>query len=175
MEDRSKWPSKFDLVKDLGLSERTLERKIAAGELRREFRNVPGRKPISIIHPEDAAKLKAETLEAIPAEKSEVTRKPPHGDMAPLIAALTDAFVAALSKVQTIQLPESRTAPPDKLWLSLKEAIKYSGLPGEYLRQKCEDHTIDSFRRGRWYIRRESLERHHAVSHDNGGGVRVGQ
>src|SRR5437773_3105016 len=84
MEDRGTWPSKFELVKELGLSERTLERKIAAGELRREFRNVPGRKPISIIHPEDAAKLKAETLEAIPAEKSEVTRKPPQGDMTPL-------------------------------------------------------------------------------------------
>jgi len=169
MEDRSTWPSKFDLVKELGLSERTLERKIAAGELRREFRNVPGRKPISIIHPDDAAKLKAVTLEAVPAEKSAVIRKPPQGDMAPLVAALTDAFVAALSKVQAIQPPEPQKAPQDKLWLSLKEAIRYSGLPGEYLRQKCEERAIDSFRRGRWYIRRESLERHNAASFDGGG------
>jgi hypothetical protein len=34
MEERSKWPSKFDLVKELGLSERTLERKIAAASSR---------------------------------------------------------------------------------------------------------------------------------------------
>jgi hypothetical protein len=172
MEDRSKWPSKFDLVKDLGLSERTLERKIAAGELRREFRNVPGRKPISIIHPEDAAKLKAETLEAIPAEKSEVARKPPQGDMSSLVAALTDAFVAALSKAPQFQLSAPPKAPPTKLWLSLKEALEYSGLPEDYLKEKCEDRTIDAFRRsvkGRWYVRRESLERHNAVRFHDGG------
>src|SRR5438093_3269400 len=128
MEDRGTWPSKFELVKELGLSERTLERKIAAGELRREFRNVPGRKPISIIHPDDAAKLKAVTLEAIPAEKTQVARKPPQGDMTSLVAALTDAFVAALSKVQAIQPSEPKRAPHDKLWLSLKEAMQYSGL-----------------------------------------------
>jgi asparagine synthase len=90
MEDRSMWPSKFDLVKELSFSERTIERKIAAGELPRELCNVPGRKPTSIIHPENAAKLKAETLEAIPAEKSEITRKPPQGDMMPLILVKVD-------------------------------------------------------------------------------------
>lgn len=169
MEDTSTWPSKFDLVKALGLSERTLERKIAAGELRRAFRNVPGRKPISIIHPDDAAKLKTETLEAIPAEKSEVTRKPSQGDMTPLIMALTDAFVAALSKLPQFQAPALPKAPPTKLWLSLKEAVEYSGLPWPYIKEHC--HCFQ--RKKHWFVQRESLERHNAASTGDTGNDRT--
>jgi hypothetical protein len=171
-EDRKLWQTKFDVVKALGLSERTLERKIAEGTIRREFRNVPGRKPISILHPDNVAKLKTETLEAIPAPKREIAKATAQPDLAAFLAALTEVLKLGLTPPQITHQARpqlARVPVQNKLYLSLKEAADFSGLPQAYLLRKIKDGAIPAVKVPAWRIGREDQERHNAASSDGGG------
>src|SRR5712692_6529257 len=96
------WQTKAEVRERTGISERTLERLIQDKKIRREYRRIPGRKPLSIIHPDDVAELEVKTAKLVPAERLPVP-KLPQPDLS-LLAAL---------------LP--RTLPEKKLYLTLKE------------------------------------------------------
>src|SRR5262245_40625280 len=55
------WLSKSKVMEKTGLTDRTLARKVNRGELGREFRNIPGRKPLPIFHPDYIAQLLQKT------------------------------------------------------------------------------------------------------------------
>src|SRR6266478_4412143 len=98
------WKAKEEVAKETGISVRTLDRKIAAGELRQEHRPIPNRKPLAVLHPDDVATLTAVTLKPVPAPKK-------------------------TESVMTEFVPITQ-----KLYLTLREAAAYSGLPQSYLR-----------------------------------------
>ena len=150
------WMTKAEVRLKTGVSERTLERKIQAGELRREFRNIPGRKPLAILNPEDVKKLTEKTLSPIPMKKAATeTAITQRGLLPKPDRADTTAFLAALSP--------SRLTVDKKLYLTLKEAAEYSGLPITYLKRKVQEKGIPAVKIGGWRIRREDLERHNAA------------
>ena len=70
-EDFSKWVLKSDAAEALGYSDRTLERKIIKHKYRTAYRDVPGRRPFAVIHPDDYDKLKACSIPATPASGPE--------------------------------------------------------------------------------------------------------
>ena len=89
-------------------------------------------------------KLEQTTLHPVPAENLPV--KPPQLDMAALLAQFRPTAV-----------PLHR-----KLYLSLKEAAEFSGLPQAYLLRKIKDGAIPAVKMPGWRIRREDLENHRA-------------
>jgi len=149
--DLDKWLTKMEVRERTGMSERTIERKIQSKEIRREYRNVPGRKPLAILHPEDVAKFEARTMKPVygdtakPSPKAVLTSTVPSQNMAAFMTAL-------LNK------------PEDKLYLSLKESARFSGLPMSYLRRKVQEGAIPAVKLAGWKIKRKDLERYDAAT-----------
>ena len=75
------WIAKRDLAEKLSMAERTIERKIEAGELRSAKRPISGRRPLIVIHPEDAAALEQRTLKPIPGAPPDANPVPDKTDM----------------------------------------------------------------------------------------------
>jgi hypothetical protein len=119
MVDFSQWIPKQDAAEQLGYSYRTLERKIIKLKLRTAQRDVPGRHPITVIHPGDFEKLKRLVIPAAPAPIEEEDSK----ELAPRLMLPPAVREFAASLLGTLPYP------PRKLFLTLKEAADYSGLP----------------------------------------------
>ena len=139
------WPTLQEVQERTGISDRTLHRRINDGTLRKAHRNLPGRKPVLIIHPDDAAALETTTLKPIPVSNGTLpaTRqngKMPDSDILPLLAGLTQAL-------------------EKKLFLSVKEAARYTGLPQSYLQRRVRAGTLKAYNRGGWKIHRTELEK----------------
>lgn len=155
MENYDAWLTKQEVRQRIGISERTLERKIQDGEIRRQYRNVPGRKPLAIIHPKDVEKLQNKTLKPVPVKANRkgtnnaVSLRTPQKDM----AAFMTAFMAA-----------SPVLAEKKFYLSLKEASQLSGLPMSYLKRKITEGIVPAVKVPGWRIRREDLARYDAVT-----------
>ena len=139
------WLTKEETRARTGLSERTLERKITAGEIRKNFRNIPGRKPIVILHPEDVARLEERTLKPIVVHDLPIP-KAPQVDMT--------AFLSLMRPTLTID---------KKLYLTLEEASQYAGLPKSYLKRQIKQGVIHAVKLAGWRVRRSDLETHNAV------------
>jgi len=134
MDNLEVWPAKEQVAKETGISVRTLDRKIAAGELRQEYRPIPHRKPLAVLHPEDVTKLTTVTLKPVPAPKK-------------------------TESAMTESVPVTQ-----KLYLTIAEAANYSGLPKSYLQRCLQAGVLPGVKIGGWRIRRSDLFRHKAVS-----------
>jgi hypothetical protein len=151
-ENFADWIPKMQVADALGISERTLERLIQKNKIRRAYRRVPGRKPIAVLNPEDVAVLKAETTPAIPPEALTESRSTSE-------IALRPTQTAALSFLSNLLaiVPQQ----PHALFLTLKEASNYSGLPQTDLERLIESGELKAreVRKGRAkMISRHSLE-----------------
>jgi hypothetical protein len=114
--DFSQWIPKQDAAELLGYSYRTLERKIIKLKLRTAQRDVPGRRSITIIHPADFEKLKAQTIPATPAPREEESRElEPRPALPPAIREFAASLLGTLPY------------PPRKLFLTVKEASEGEG------------------------------------------------
>lgn len=63
-EHLASWPSKEAVAERLGCSTKTVERYADRGRLRKQNRNIAGRKPIPVFNPEDVEALEKEQEEA---------------------------------------------------------------------------------------------------------------
>jgi excisionase family DNA binding protein len=168
MENFADWPTLAEVTARTGISERTLARKIKDGVLRREYRPIPGRKPLPVISPEDVAALSEKTLKPSPAPAPAQSVAPVskaripdvlHTDILPQLKDMAESVARSLAT----ELAERLTLN-QKYYLTIKEAVQVSGLPGSYLRRKIKDSALPAYRLGNgWRIRREDLATH-AVS-----------
>jgi hypothetical protein len=136
------WVAKPEAVRLTGMNERTLEKKVKAGELRREYRPIPGRKGLPVYHPDDIQKLTERALKPIVLRTP--ARKPP-----------------------TVPAPVF-TPVYRKVFLTLQEAVDYSGLPKAYLKRCLAEGTIAGAKVPTWRIKREDLQQHRLVANNEG-------
>ena len=136
-ENLDSWIAKEEVVKRTGLDARTIERKAKRGEIRQENRPVPGRKPLPVYHPEDVEKLSVKTLKPI---------------------ALATPGMPTNRQVAATPEPVFIVPLHMKIFLTLKEAVAYSGLPKSYLEKCLRDKTIPAFKSNGWRIKRIDLE-----------------
>lgn len=176
------WVTIKKAIERTGMSERTFRRLIKDHKIEVREGREPGKKPILLLDPEKVKSLEGQTMRPVhvpplpaivPPHHDKVTApaKVSQTDIMPFVSGFAEVLVAELAKLPQFQLPALPPATPTKLWLSLKEARVYSGLPGDYLIEQIEAHTIAGFKRstkGRWHIHRESLERYTAATSDNG-------
>jgi hypothetical protein len=136
-EDLSTWISKDEVIERTGLDERTIERQAKKKTPRRAYRPIPGRKPLPVFHPDDVEKLLTRTLTPIPLKTKGLpaTRKP---------AAIPAPLFVPISR---------------KLFLTIAEAVAYSGLSDTLLRRSLHAGILAGMRDGGWKIWREDLER----------------
>ena len=148
-ENLEQWVTIPEAVERTNISQRTIERRIAEGDLRTQKRPMPGRKPLVVIHPEDLATLTQQTLRPIvesrqgdnlPTRQTKTPNRQP--DMAGLLAALATPRVT-LDK---------------KIYLTIKEASAFLGLPQTHIRAQIKAEKIPATKLAGWRIRRVDLE-----------------
>jgi excisionase family DNA binding protein len=152
------WITKEEALQRTGMSERTLERRIKGGELRKAYRNVPGRKPLPVLHPEDVAKYEAKTVTpiALKGAPKKLLKEVPNGAIVPSSARRdVAALMAGLSQQVTLD---------KKFYLTLDEATQLSGLPKSFLIRKIREGLLPAVKAGGYRVRRIHLEQYDAVT-----------
>jgi hypothetical protein len=152
--DISTWPSKFEAARLLGIGERTLDRQIkrtGAPEVRMRPRD-GGRKPEPVCNPDDVQRLISarNRAVAIPAETTSAValRTGANG-------AYSEQLVRIFEALATIPQPGSGTSP---LWMTLKQASRYSGLSMAMLLRLAATSRILALKDNGWKIWRGSLD-----------------
>ena len=149
------WQTKAEAVALLGISERTIERMVQAGRIHQVYKHVPGRRPIAVLNPKDIGKVKAETIKPVPVPVVHEDTDGASRDLVPLSPQnAASHLLTALASVTPQRVPVT-----SKVYLPLKEASEYSGLPAAYLRRLIGEGTLPALKTGGYRIRRADLEK----------------
>ena len=140
------WPTKTQAAAFLKISEKTIERLAAKGELRRESRKRSGVRPLVVYHPDDLQQIKDSQTPNVEimaqADPQQQTALVPRADLPSLLKNL---------------FPSD---PPlrDKLYLTVTEAARYAGLPKITIRRLIRSAALPAVKAGGWRIKRSDLE-----------------
>jgi hypothetical protein len=134
ISDTSNWPTLTEAAVRLGSNERTIRRWIDGGQLRAASRPIPGRKPATIVNPDDIERVRAERRQAVTVtpdiEAAPSASNDPAEPAAPALALQTAALKPMLQLFAAIQAGRALDQKP---WLTLDEAAEASGLPKAWL------------------------------------------
>lgn len=147
---------------------RTLERRIAAGDIRSAYRRVAHRRPMVVLHPEDLARLVAEEgagtavimtgpQQIAPQYAPSIT--PESADIAPTSRQSVSANNAPTSRHESLPPEIVLRRAGRSRYVTLPEAREYIGLPVAYLRARIEDGKLPAVKAGKWYVRTADLDR----------------
>ena len=142
------WLTKTQAAAFLRVSEKTIERLATKGDVRRATRKRPGVRPLPVYDPAGLQKIKdSQTPQVEIVHHAEAT--PPLG-LAPRVDL--PSFLQALIP------PQPDTLLRDKLFLTIKEAARYSGLPQSTIRRLIRAEKLPAVKVGGWRIKRSALE-----------------
>ena len=143
------WFTKSQAASVLRVSEKTIERLATKGEIRRATRKRPGVRPSPVYCPEDLDRVKnAQTPPAVVMPPQAEAGGVPA--LAPRAGELS-AFLQSLITGADVPLR-------DKLFLSVKEATRFSGLPESTIRRLLRSGKLPGVKTGGWRIKRSDLE-----------------
>lgn len=157
--------SKPEVCEYLGKSKRTVETFIAKGRLGVGYFQGPNGKTAVFRRSEvEALKLDIDTpmYRAVPVDHIVDVNKKVEPQTA-LVPAPTDSRVDSFAAALFAHFETGRlSAPVVKPWLTLKEAVDYSGLPASYLVQQAKEGTFRAVDVGTgaktfWRFNREAL------------------
>ena len=141
------WLTKTQAAAFLQVSEKTIERLATKGDVRRATRKRVGVRPLPVYDPRDLEKVKdSQTVQVeviAPAEAGQPTALVPRVDL--------PSFLQTLFPATDIPLR-------DKLFLNVKEAARYSGLPQSTIRRLIHAGKLPAVKAGGWRIKRSDLE-----------------
>ena len=143
------WFTKSQAATFLQVSEKTIERLARKGEIHRETRKRPGIRASPVYSPEDLDRVKN-------AQTPQVAVLPPQAE-----AGGVTALVPRVELPSFLQSLLSGADVPlrDKLFLSVKEAVRFSGLPESTIRRLLRSGSLPGVKTGGWRIRRVDLEK----------------
>jgi len=155
------WLTIAEAAKRLETSERTIERRIAAGDIETRPRRREGKRPETVCYPRDIAKLMP-PLHIAGGEEA-------CGEIMPVPRSGLETIGGALARWGILSSRRS-----GKCWLTLTEASETSGLSVRFLRRLIRSGQILAVRDRAWKIDRMSLEtwqpRGEGDSRDNAAG-----
>ena len=144
------WLTKAEAAAALRVSEKTIERMATKGQLHRETRRRTGVRPQPVFNPQDIEALKTQQgPEPFVVPESEQTPKPNRA-LAPVRPDF-GSFLQAFSPAGGVPLK-------DKLFLNVKEAAQYAGLPLSTIRRLIAANKLKAIKAGGWRIKRSDLE-----------------
>ena len=142
------WFTKSQAAALLQVSEKTVERLARKGEIRRETRKRPGVRPSPVYSPEDLERVKAAQVPQVVV----MPRQAEAGGVPALIPRVDlPSFLQSLVSGADVPLR-------DKLFLTVKEAVRFSGLPESTIRRLLRSGKLPGIKAGGWRIRRADLE-----------------
>jgi hypothetical protein len=134
------WLTKDSAAARLGISVRTLERHIDEKRLSTRLQPEPGRRPRVLVDPHSLDSLAAElsavrgggqlAAPAAAAPPAPVGAAELVDQLGPALASFADRLAAELASAVR---PSPAAAAPVRPWLTLDEAVEYSGLPKGWL------------------------------------------
>ena len=144
------WPTIDEVSERTKLSKRSIQRRIESGELKKGARNVPGRRPLTVVDPQDVERLSQQTLTPVP-----VPRKEPRPDLAQALVTLA----STMSSRHDATGGNGAVPIERKIFLTLKEAVAFSGLTEAHLRRLLKSKRLKCVMSGGYRIKRADLER----------------
>ena len=147
------WKTQEEAAEILRCSKKTISRMAEQGKIQRVLRRVPGRKPMPVFNPSDIEAQASETVNIQPfpvprhVEKKALAPQARSRESAMLMQLLMDRAATTLN-----------TSPRHKVFLTLKEAADYSGMPRAWLLQKIRKEELPAIKAGGWRIRRADIE-----------------
>lgn len=151
----STWLTTSEACARLGISERTLDRKVAAHQIERRNRPAEGRRPIPVHNPEDIERL----MTREPAVEIMRAIAPSVGGEINVAANLTARLAPAVDQIVplVVELLESIPRPP-RPWMTIGEASAYSGLPKAGLRRLVRTGALPSVRGQSTLVRKVDVD-----------------
>ena len=147
------WKTQAEAAEILKCSQKTVGRMAAQKKIQRVLRRVPGRKPMPIFNPDDIAALRAEMAQVEPFPVGE------RGEGKALARQTSQGRVDLLAQLLADRISPALNVPVEqKVFLNLKEAAEYSGLPKAWLMREIKNGKIKAIKAGGWRIRRAELE-----------------
>jgi excisionase family DNA binding protein len=151
------WLTKIEASKRLGVSERTIENYIAQNHLSTRPEQRRGKRPITLIDPDDVARLRAEQNRGAiihgPNDPSHFLAEP-----AREIATSISAIGPALPQLVTA-IAQNLVQRAPKPFLTLAEASAFTGLPAGLLRRFIRRGELPCVRYGRdVYVKTRDLD-----------------
>ena len=141
------WFTKSQAAAFLQVSEKTIERLARKGEIHRETRKRPGVRPSPVYSPEDLDRVKN-------AQTPQVAVLPPQAEAGVFPHSFPAwTFLPSLNRSSGADVPLR-----DKLFLTVKEAVRFSGLPESTIRRLLRSGKLPGIKTGGWRIRRADLE-----------------
>lgn len=142
----SLWVTKEQAAERLNVSVRSIERRIADGQLRTMKRPRRGQHPETMIHPDDFARLEAE------ARTTEIVTPPATQTAA--LATLSEQVPDLITQLARAIRPE-----PTPQNLTLKAAAEYTGLPKGLLLRAIREGRLAAHKwRDAYFIHRDDLD-----------------
>lgn len=165
----SDWLTKAEAGQALGgLSVRQVERLIAGGKIQTASRPVPHRTAACVCNPGDVARMALERRASQLFVAPEGIQSPTGAESAAIVARNSPLDVSSIVRMAIDLVRSHDTAMEDapavpitqKAYLTLDEAVEYSGLPkAEIKRMLKAGLCLDGRKCGRWYVRRQSIEK----------------
>ena len=147
------WKTQAEAAEILKCSQRTIGRMAGQKKIQRMLRRVPGRKPMPVFNPDDIEALRAEMVQVEPFPVRE------RGEGKALARQTSQGRVDLLAQLLADRIPPGRAVPVEqKVFLNLKEAAEYSGMPKAWLMREIKSGKIKAIKAGGWRIRRSDLE-----------------
>lgn len=144
------WLTEPEAAKRLGISWRTLLRRVAKGEgPERQMRPRKGAKPEPVYNPRDVERMSAQRAVVVRPEMLPRPERPMGQEIAvaPIFMAVLDRLAGALEKFAP---PPAK--PEVKAWMTPGEASAYLGLSEGLIRRLIRDGKLPRFREARGYV-----------------------
>ena len=144
------WFTKSQAAAFLQMSEKTVERLAAKGDIRRATRKRPGVRPLPVYDPDNLQQIKDSQIPRV-----EVVPQAEAPQQQPALVPRADLLPLLLQTLFPSDLPD---LPRDKLFLTIKEAARFAGLPQATIRRLIHAAAIPAVKAGGWRIKRSDLE-----------------
>ena len=142
------WFTKSQAAAFLQLSEKTIERLAAKGDLRRATRKRSGIRPLPVYDPADLQQIKD-----LQTPHVEIVTQADPQQQQPALVPRSDLLSSLLQNLFPSDSPLR-----DKLFLTIKEAGRFSGLPQATIRRLIHSAALPAVKVGGWRIKRSDLE-----------------
>ena len=146
------WKTQAEAAEILKCSQKTVGRMAAQKKIQRVLRRVPGRKPMPVFNPDDIEAIRAEMVQVEPFPVKE------RGEVKTLARQTSRGGVELLAQLLADRMPPASVPVEQKVFLNLKEATEYSGMPKAWLMREIKSGKIKAIKAGGWRIRRAELE-----------------
>ena len=146
------WKTQDEAAAILGCSTKTIARLAEQKKIQRVLRRIPGRKPMPVFNPADIETIRKKTVEIEPFPVAKQVE-----DLA-LAPQARQREAGLLMRLLLDRASPAVTSPRHKLFLTLREAADYSGMPRAWLIQKIKAGELAAIKARGWRIRRADLE-----------------